>query len=279
MHEVVDDLNPPSNNYKETSPSKDASAGDAAVEEDTTKPTSSSLDSSKPASVTTAAVSAPLADREEGEVMISNNKVFQPVERCRKILEKIWDDPYAVSFQDPVDTVLYDDYLDVVEEPMCLKDVKQKLDSGDYSKYGSYARFAGDMRKIWRNCKLYNLYKSQIWHSANALSMMFERLYQAWVISYSDGLISMANPIGTPWESSCRQCLEEVNSHRPPPLNFFSFNSFFLLVKMNDEQMMLCDHCDAAHHIYCLEPPLEKVPEEAWMCPRCTAWFAKTGEN
>ena len=41
--------------------------------------------------------------------------------------------------------------------------------------------------------------------------------------------------------------------------------------------MMLCDHCDAAHHIYCLSPPLKKVPEESWVCPRCTNWLMKTG--
>ena len=205
VHEVVDDLNPPSNNYKDTSAAEDATNEDAAVEEDTAKATSSAA---KPAAVTAAPVPSLQVDKEE--VAISNNRIFQPVERCKKVLEKIWEDPYSLSFQDPVDTSLYDDYLDVVEEPMCLKDIKQKLDAGEYSKYGSYARFAGDMRKIWRNCKLYNLYKSQIWHSANALSMMFERLYQAWVVSYSDGLISMTDPIGTPWESSCRLCLEEV---------------------------------------------------------------------
>lgn len=27
----------------------------------------------------------------------------------------------------------------------------------------------------------------------------------------------------------------------------------------NDDEMMLCDHCDANHHIYCLRPPLSKV--------------------
>lgn len=43
--------------------------------------------------------------------------------------------------------------------------------------------------------------------------------------------------------------------------------------------MMLCDHCDAAHHIYCLEPPLEAVPEGTWMCPRCVAWLSKSGRN
>lgn len=45
------------------------------------------------------------------------------------------EDSYAVSFIDPVDTSVYDDYLDVVEEPMCLKDVQRKLENGDYTKY------------------------------------------------------------------------------------------------------------------------------------------------
>ena len=52
-----------------------------------------------------------------------------------QVLEKIMEDPYSVSFLEPVDTTLYDDYLDVVEEPMCLNDVLGKLDKGEYSKY------------------------------------------------------------------------------------------------------------------------------------------------
>jgi hypothetical protein len=147
---------------------------------------------------------------ETEEVSLSISKIFQPIERCRRVLDKIWEDPYSQSFQDPVDTTLYDDYLDIVEEPICLKDVKKKLEGGEYSKFGQLARFAQDMRKIWRNCKSYNLYKSQIWHSANALSMMFERLYQAWVLSFSDGSFPMSNPIAKPWESTCRKCLNEV---------------------------------------------------------------------
>ena len=123
---------------------------------------------------------------------------------------------------------------DVIERPMCLRDVKNKLEAGDYSKYMQHTKFALDMRLIWRNCKLYNLYRSQIWYSAHALSMMFDRLFQGWVSSFSDGTIPISDPLGTPWETSCRHCLEETD----------------------DEQMMLCDHCDAAYHIYCLDPPL-----------------------
>jgi hypothetical protein len=35
--------------------------------------------------------------------------------------------------------------------------------------------------------------------------------------------------------------------------------------------MLLCDNCDNGWHIYCLNPPLEEVPEGDWLCPDCTA--------
>lgn len=187
----------------------------------------------------------------------SASQIFNPVERCRKVLEKIMEDPYAISFIEPVDTEEFEDYLDIVEEPICLTDVKNKLENNEYNKYNQYKQFAQDMRKIWRNCKLYNVYKSPIWHSANYLSMVFERLFQAWVNSFADGTMPLTNPIARPWELSCRVCLKDEN----------------------DEKMMLCDHCDASFHVYCLKPPLSKVPEDAWMCSRCLTWLAQTGSK
>ena len=42
---------------------------------------------------------------------------------------------------------------------------------------------------------------------------------------------------------------------------------------MPDEEhiMLLCDGCNSGWHIYCLEPPLEDVPDGEWLCPRCTS--------
>jgi hypothetical protein len=183
------------------------------------------------------------------------NQIFQPVERCRRVLDRIWEDFYSASFQDPVDTTVYEDYLDIIEEPICLSDIRQKLDNGEYSKYMAYKQFAQDVRKVWRNCKQYNDYHSSIWLCANYLSMYFERLYQSWVISFGDGTIPMSHSLARPWETSCRVCLKDDN----------------------DEKMILCDHCDAAFHVYCLKPPMSKVPEDAWMCRRCLQWLAKSG--
>jgi hypothetical protein len=59
-----------------------------------------------------------------------STKVWQPLERCRKLLERLCEDPYCISFYDPVDTETYDDYLDVIETPMCLLDIQNKLDKG-----------------------------------------------------------------------------------------------------------------------------------------------------
>ena len=38
-----------------------------------------------------------------------------------------------------------------------------------------------------------------------------------------------------------------------------------------EEEMLLCDGCDDAFHIYCLVPPLPAVPKGDWRCPRCVA--------
>jgi hypothetical protein len=183
------------------------------------------------------------------------SQVWNAPERCRQILAKLWEDPYATSFQYPVDTNEYEDYLEVVNEPICLEDVKRRLEDGTYKGHTLPTRFASDVREIWKNCKIYNLHKSQIWYCAHTLSLMFERLFQAWVLSFQEGLIPLSDPLARPWENSCRVCLEDEN----------------------DDQVLLCDHCDASYHLYCLNPPLSHIPEDLWICPHCTSWLKRTG--
>ncbi|RWS15810.1 Bromodomain adjacent to zinc finger domain protein 1A-like protein [Dinothrombium tinctorium] len=39
--------------------------------------------------------------------------------------------------------------------------------------------------------------------------------------------------------------------------------------RKNSDQMLLCDQCNSGYHIYCLQPPLNKIPENEWYCDRC----------
>ena len=38
----------------------------------------------------------------------------------------------------------------------------------------------------------------------------------------------------------------------------------------DDENFVLCDQCNLGFHIFCLTPPLKKVPEGNWFCANCT---------
>jgi hypothetical protein len=37
----------------------------------------------------------------------------------------------------------------------------------------------------------------------------------------------------------------------------------------DDDNMLICDGCDKLFHLYCLDPPLEKVPDGDWFCLEC----------
>lgn len=38
-----------------------------------------------------------------------------------------------------------------------------------------------------------------------------------------------------------------------------------------EDRIILCDKCDRGCHLFCLQPPLDSVPEGEWICPKCIA--------
>jgi Chromo (CHRromatin Organisation MOdifier) domain len=81
------------------------------------------------------------------------------------------------------------------------------------------------------------------------MSKVFERLYHAWVLEFRERYLRWADPRARPWEHSCRKCDGKCGTP--------------------DDQMVLCDHCDAMYGFKCVSPPLKKAPKHAWHCPDC----------
>mmetsp|Transcript_1524 Transcript_1524/g.2023 ORF Transcript_1524/g.2023 Transcript_1524/m.2023 type:complete len:2660 (+) Transcript_1524:292-8271(+) len=174
------------------------------------------------------------------------NELWQPLRRGLMIVDRLSNDSIAEIFLEPVNTDDFPDYLDYVEKLMDLGTVRQKIKD---RKYMGPEQFARDMRMIWSNCKIYNQHGSAIWCVADFMSKQFERLYHAWVIEFRDRYLRWINPKARPWEHSCRECDGKCTAR--------------------DEQLVLCDHCDAAYNIACLDPPLKDIPKGAWHCIDC----------
>lgn len=48
-----------------------------------------------------------------------------------------------------------------------------------------------------------------------------------------------------------------------------SKNDYCTLCDDGGSLMVLCDRCDCAYHLSCLDPPLSVIPEGDWFCPKC----------
>lgn len=63
----------------------------------------------------------------------------------------------------------------------------------------------------------------------------------------------------------CKHCKDDLKK------NCRWCNCHVCGVKQDPDKQLLCDECDMAFHIYCLNPPLPKIPEDEddWYCPEC----------
>ena len=80
---------------------------------------------------------------------------FQNKEKFNKLLDILFNDPFAYDFLTPVDFVSLNilDYPTIVKHPMDLGTVKEKLNS---DKYKSIDEVINDINLVWENCHLYN---------------------------------------------------------------------------------------------------------------------------
>jgi Bromodomain/HMG (high mobility group) box/Chromo (CHRromatin Organisation MOdifier) domain len=181
------------------------------------------------------------------------NEVWQPMRRCLMVLDRLCNDGFANIFLEPVDTNTFPDYEEIVDQPMDLGTIREKLRT---KKYMAPENFARDMRRVWNNCKVYNQHGSAIWFVADYMSKQFERLYSAWVQEFRERFLRWSDPKARPWEVTCRKSDGKCGTP--------------------DDKMILCDHCDAMYCMPCLK--MKKIPKGLWHCPECKPKL-KTNKN
>ena len=48
----------------------------------------------------------------------------------------------------------------------------------------------------------------------------------------------------------------------------------FCQVCKDGGELLCCDNCPSAYHIFCLQPPVSEIPDGRWHCPRCSVIFS-----
>jgi hypothetical protein len=73
------------------------------------------------------------------------NEMWQPLRRCLMVLDRLANDSFAEIFLEPVDLDEFPDYEEVIDFPMDLGTIRQKLAN---KKYQAPENFARDVRKV-----------------------------------------------------------------------------------------------------------------------------------
>ncbi|KAJ8418949.1 hypothetical protein AAFF_G00004480, partial [Aldrovandia affinis] len=100
--------------------------------------------------------------------------------------------------------------------------------------------------------------------SLNDCRIMFvTEIYKIEEPGSADGTAS-ESPLKRSNGPECKHCKDNLQK------NCRMCNCSVCGVKQDPDKQLLCDECDMAFHIYCLNPPLTSIPEdEDWYCPEC----------
>ena len=168
----------------------------------------------------------------------------QVVNRAVKVLEYIMSTDGADVFSQPVDQTQFPEYYAAVKTPMDLGTVYTNLKGAKYPKVED---FAYDVRTTFRNCLLVNKASSAIAQVARTLLAIFEQTLEQFILDQSLDLSLLDDVWSAETCHACQTGFEEET-----------------------ENMLLCDGCDCAYHIHCLDPPLLSIPDGDWYCSFCT---------
>eukprot|EP01147_Barroeca_monosierra_P001764 gene1762-4877_t len=103
---------------------------------------------------------------------------------AHKLLRELMQFPQCAPFINPVSTTECPDYLDVVLQPICLRELQSKL---EHQKYTCLQDFYDDGIRIFENSRLYNTDKSsKIYNLTSFYYNVFQNMYKDFLLICSD---------------------------------------------------------------------------------------------
>ncbi|KAL8224582.1 hypothetical protein R6Q57_020057 [Mikania cordata] len=170
---------------------------------------------------------------------------------------------------DPDDTGILG-YPAMVSRPLDFRTIDLRLTAGFY--VTSHESFIEDVQEVWHNLRA--AYRDSPDHIelVETLSKKFEELYEEEVLSLVSRITSSCNS----FDSSTEEGKKELNSlvieiiEGPlPPAPWEDGVCKVCGMDKDDDSVLLCDKCDSEYHMYCLDPPLARIPDGNWYCPSC----------
>jgi hypothetical protein len=87
------------------------------------------------------------------------------------LLKNLKNHPKSGPFLQPVDTILYPEYLSIITEPIDLESIENRLDVGYYK---NTSELGMDIRRIWGNSYQYNAQNPEMYQATIEMSQFFE---------------------------------------------------------------------------------------------------------
>ncbi|WCJ38411.1 methyl-CPG-binding domain 9 [Euphorbia peplus] len=162
----------------------------------------------------------------------------------------------------------------MVSRPLDFRTIDLRLVFGIYR--GSHEAFLDDVREVWKHIREAYADQTHLLNLVEKFSQKFERLYENEVLPLVQQLreYTRAGCITSETKKNMEDLLQRVSVIPEAPWEDGVCN--VCGVDKEDDICLLCDKCNSGYHIFCLDPPLSKIPEGDWYCPSCITKYTAT---
>ena len=92
--------------------------------------------------------------------------------KCLEIIDHLINWSMCTPFVNPSDPEEEPDYNEIIEKPICLSEIKRKIQSNEYD---NLEDFQNDVNLVWTNAKLYNGENTLYSHMAGEAEIWFKK--------------------------------------------------------------------------------------------------------